>query len=180
MCCRLIWGDRALAVWSCCDWRCWLALCCKPWRRNHCRFRETLEEHQLKSQSQGCICRPKTPVSFNNILDVYHGARVAMVMEERVGLQIVLGLHQSFHVHCAQGIRQGLHREVKTSLQVSPSQACLYAPWGLKGPLSPKGMHSAKRRRVPLGKMGKGLLVIITDSHRNACDATKCDHKKRM
>ena len=36
-----------------------------------------------------------------------------------------------------------------------------------------------KKRRVPLGRMGKGLLVIITDSQRNTCDTTKCDHKKK-
>ena len=149
MCCRLIWGDRALAVWSCCDWRCWRALCCKPWRRNHCRLRDTLEEHQLKSQSQGCTCRPKTLLSFNNILDVYHGAWVAMVMEERVGLQIVLGLHQSFHVHCAQGTRQGL-REVKSQPASFPQSDLSLCPLRPQGAIIPK--------RHALSKKGGGCL----------------------
>ena len=144
---RLNWGDRALAMRSCCDWRGWLALRCKPWSKNHCRSHRTLEEHQLESQSQGCTCRPDSslfqqhPRCGSCCMGCHGDGGGERGVTDRPGLTPALS-----HYTAPKIAGRAYIMRSNTSLQVSLSQTCLCVPWGLKGPSSPKGMTAAKKR----------------------------------
>lgn len=91
-------------------------------------------------------------VSSNNILDAYHGAWVAMVMEEgKTGSQNILGTYQSFPILCSQDVRQSSHHEVR-----KPACKCLWVTSVSIMPPEVPRAHGPKRHVFSKGECLRG------------------------
>lgn len=137
-----------------------------------------LEEPQLKSHSRGCTCRPDSSLFQQHPRCVSrctgcHGDGGEGRVTDCPGLTPELShtLLQSYQAGLTSRDQKPAYKFPRVRLASMPLEAS-------KGHRPQKACTQQKRRRVPLGTMGKGLLVIITDSRRNACDTTNAITKK--
>lgn len=161
------------------DWWHQTSPSCELQPRNHLKSWETPEDHQLKSQSQGCICQFSPPVSFKHILDACHDMWTVCWWKRRDRISECPCWHTpelSYKLPIRCQVRWHITRS-KTRMQGLMTQTCLfYVTWDPKGPWLQEACVQQGRRvftRVLTREVEKGLLVVLTDTTQETWNTMK-------